>query len=459
MGTVFGCLHINQYTHNSRTQRPLKTSKSYTDSASKLRMKILMLVTMFAFVMAGLPTHAEVSECTKTHAGGCANYNKLVLATFRENDFTISTCLTKCRTNTRCEGFALGKNRVTGKCILYKSDDQGNECINDGNKNWDYYSMKDCSATKPAAKVCTTVSGASPNLPCIFPFRFNGVTHNKCTWDQAHLTEHKAWCSTLVDETGHHVGGQGKWGNCGPTCPIAPEPGCKCDSRGKLYHRDGDWCYLATAPCKFLDNSLSGSDTNWSDCMNKDGKKLIDCDAPECKTDADCNSQLICKAGRCLPRKCPQGKCWCISSGGQSCVTDTRSIQKDGKWLEVVGYRAKTTSSYKQAFDASTIIDENPNAYCQVDQCLDKNVCAGSGYWCDDSHLPDHDGTELVDCSKYYKGDIRAVQMGEVYHWKDYGRILVDLNMKTFVNCVQAQLVKMKNYYEPRINSITQEVD
>jgi len=357
------------------------------------KMKILMLVTMFAFVMAGLPTHAEVSECTKTHAGGCANYNKVVLATFRENDFTISTCLTKCRTNTRCEGFALGKNRVTGKCILYKSDDQGNECINDGNKNWDYYSMKDCSATKPAAKVCTTVSGASPNSPCIFPFRFNGVTHNKCTWDQAHLTEHKAWCSTLVDETGHHVGGQGKWGNCGPTCPIPT------DNRNK-------------------------------------------------------GSGILAPA-----RKCPQGKCWCISSGGQSCVTDTRSIQKDGKWLEVVGYRAKTTSSYKQAFDASTIIDENPNAYCQVDQCLDKNVCAGSGYWCDDSHLPDHDGTELVDCSKYYKGDIRAVQMGEVYHWKDYGRILVDLNMKTFVNCVQAQLVKMKNYYEPRINSITQEVD
>ena len=76
------------------------------------------------------------------------------------------------------------------------------------------------TASKPATKVCTTVSGAAPNLPCIFPFRFNGVTHNKCTWDQAHLTEHKAWCSTLVDETGHHVGGQGKWGNCGPSCPI-----------------------------------------------------------------------------------------------------------------------------------------------------------------------------------------------------------------------------------------------
>ncbi len=31
------------------------------------------------------------------------------------------------------------------------------------------------------------------------------------------------WCSTLVDETGHHVGGQGKWGNCGPGCPIPPD--------------------------------------------------------------------------------------------------------------------------------------------------------------------------------------------------------------------------------------------
>jgi len=107
---------------------------------------------MFAFVMAGLPTHAEVSECTKTHEGGCANYNKVVLAKFRENDFNISTCLTKCRTNTRCEGFALGKNRVRGKCILYKSDDQGNQCIKDSNKNWDYYSMTDCSAKRPTAE-------------------------------------------------------------------------------------------------------------------------------------------------------------------------------------------------------------------------------------------------------------------------------------------------------------------
>ena len=94
-------------------------------------------------------------------------------------------------------------------------------------------------------------------------------------------------------------------------------------------------------------------------------------------------------------RKCPQGECWCISSGGKSCVTTTRSIKEDGKWWNVVGPHAKTTSPYKKAFTESTIIDEDPNAYCEVDQCLDKNVCAGSGYWCDDSHLPDHDGIRL----------------------------------------------------------------
>ena len=98
-------------------------------------------MSIFTFVVTG----NIVSECKKTHAGGCANHDVVVLEIFRENDFNISTCLNKCRTNTRCEGFALGKCRVRGDCILYKSDDQGNQCINDGNKNWDYYSMNDCS--------------------------------------------------------------------------------------------------------------------------------------------------------------------------------------------------------------------------------------------------------------------------------------------------------------------------
>ena len=27
----------------------------------------------------------------------------------------------------------------------------------------------------------------------------------------------------MVDETGHHIGGMGKWGNCAPGCPIPPD--------------------------------------------------------------------------------------------------------------------------------------------------------------------------------------------------------------------------------------------
>ena len=51
-------------------------------------------------------------------------------------------------------------------------------------------------------KICMTDSGAMPNKPCIFPFKFNGVLYSECTWTSAPLTEHKPWCSTFVDETG-----------------------------------------------------------------------------------------------------------------------------------------------------------------------------------------------------------------------------------------------------------------
>ena len=44
----------------------------------------------------------------------------------------------------------------------------------------------------PAAEqICITDSGASAHKPCIFPFKFNGVVYNQCTWVSAHLTEHK----------------------------------------------------------------------------------------------------------------------------------------------------------------------------------------------------------------------------------------------------------------------------
>ena len=59
---------------------------------------------------------------------------------------------------------------------------------------------KDCSE-------CMTNGGADKNSKCVFPFIFVGESKNKCIWDGD-----GAWCSTLVDANGEHVGGQGKWG-------------------------------------------------------------------------------------------------------------------------------------------------------------------------------------------------------------------------------------------------------
>ena len=72
------------------------------------------------------------------------------------------------------------------------------------------------------ANICKTISGPSSNKPCIFPFKFRGDIHNDCNWDGD--SSGGAWCSTLIDDSGQHVGGKGNWGNCGPKCPIPPNP-------------------------------------------------------------------------------------------------------------------------------------------------------------------------------------------------------------------------------------------
>ena len=31
----------------------------------------------------------------------------------------------------------------------------------------------------------------------------------------------KPWCSTKTDNRGQHIGGQGQWGHCAGSCPVA----------------------------------------------------------------------------------------------------------------------------------------------------------------------------------------------------------------------------------------------
>jgi len=65
---------------------------------------------------------------------------------------------------------------------------------------------------------CTTIGGRDPGKQCKFPFRFDGITYNSCTYAGNGAGETAAWCSTKVDSSGNHVGGQGKWGECPSSC-------------------------------------------------------------------------------------------------------------------------------------------------------------------------------------------------------------------------------------------------
>ena len=61
-----------------------------------------------------------------------------------------------------------------------------------------------------------TVGGANPGVQCVFPFSFRGQVFNGCALFEE--DDGKPWCSTLTDDNGVHVGGQGKWGNCPASC-------------------------------------------------------------------------------------------------------------------------------------------------------------------------------------------------------------------------------------------------
>merc|ERR1712210_252690 len=75
------------------------------------------------------------------------------------------------------------------------------------------------STTTAAAdlrRTCNTVSGPAAGKPCVFPFTWQGKTFNSCTKEGD--DQGKLWCSTMVDQAGIHIAGQGQYGFCAPTC-------------------------------------------------------------------------------------------------------------------------------------------------------------------------------------------------------------------------------------------------
>ena len=72
----------------------------------------------------------------------------------------------------------------------------------------------------PPTGRCATVGGPDTGETCIFPFRFNGVLYNACTYEGNSVGETEPWCSTLTDSNDVHVGGEGNWGYCSSACPV-----------------------------------------------------------------------------------------------------------------------------------------------------------------------------------------------------------------------------------------------
>jgi len=113
-------------------------------------------------------------------------------------------------------------------------------------------------------------------------------------------------------------------------------------------------------------------------------------------------------------RTCSKGQCWCVTNGGNTC--QRWDILYYGNFLS--------------------------NAKCDIDKCVSVADCQFNGYWCDDSQDPggENQDLDLVDCSKYWKSDMLAL-------WINCGSQrtkCVNAKLKTYVNCMQAQMLKMQ---------------
>lgn len=80
----------------------------------------------------------------------------------------------------------------------------------------------------PCAPSCVTDSGPDAGSPCIFPFKWAGVTYQSCTpWTFGGVNQGRGWCSTKTDGLDNHVNGGGNYGFCSEACipSVSTRPG------------------------------------------------------------------------------------------------------------------------------------------------------------------------------------------------------------------------------------------
>ena len=75
---------------------------------------------------------------------------------------------------------------------------------------------------------CKTIGS---DKPCIFPFKYEGSTYNRCTRKDSE--NNRPWCATKVNkEDDNHVIDK-QWGDCTDGCPGT---GCKGDNFNFYFH-------------------------------------------------------------------------------------------------------------------------------------------------------------------------------------------------------------------------------
>ena len=79
-------------------------------------------------------------------------------------------------------------------------------------------------------QTCKTVSGAVPNMSCIFPFKTISLneleTYSTCVRG-GEWNDWKYWCPIKVDKSGvykHSSEDLNTWGDCGPDCQTVDTP-------------------------------------------------------------------------------------------------------------------------------------------------------------------------------------------------------------------------------------------
>merc|ERR1719266_1454946 len=110
--------------------------------------------------------------------------------------------------------------------------------------------LSSCQEEQISLPSCTTQSGPYPSQPCVFPFRYNGVTYTSCTTQD----KSDAWCSTNTTLAGTHI--PGYFGYCPSSCPGAEGSSC---TPGTSYTVDCNTCVCGADGVPVCTSSVCGS--------------------------------------------------------------------------------------------------------------------------------------------------------------------------------------------------------